>query len=165
MKKDNSAFPVNPLVKDMLAAGGQVIQVEGYVGPSDGERVQFYRDLSLNRYLEIPKADIVRILALPEHPDGRCRLFFKRTAEIRLVKKATLKADEIVAAVAAAGASCGGTETTERVYPPDNCGGRCQMEYITCIRRHGGDLWCAAELTACVLGCIIFGDPPTTAIE
>lgn len=127
--------------------------------------MQFYRDLSLDRYLEIPKADIVRILPLPEHPDGRCRLFFKRTAEVRLVKVTSLKTDAVVAAAVAASASSGDTETTGRVYPPDNCGGRCQMEYISCIRRHGGDFWCATELTLCVLGCILSGDPPTRAIE
>ncbi len=160
MENDQSPYEINPLVKDLLAAGGQLFQIEGYMGQSDQDRVRFYKDLGLTEYLEISKKDIVRVLPLPERADGRCLIFVRNTAEMRLVSSVSLKAQDILSAVASIPVQTD-PKTAELVYPPDNCGGRCQMEYITCIRSHGGDFWCAAAFTACVLGCIIFDGPVT----
>jgi hypothetical protein len=163
MENDKS-FDINPLVKELMAAGGQLFQIEGYIGPSNQDNVHFYKDLGLTQYLEISKKDIVRVLPLPEQADGRCKIFVRNTAEMRLVSSVALKAQDIISAVASIPVQTD-PKTIERVYPPDNCGGRCQMDYITCIRSHGGDFWCAAAFTACVLGCIIFDGPVNEGIS
>jgi hypothetical protein len=155
MENDPSAFEVNPIVKEILAAGGQVFHFDGYMGPSDRERIHFYKNLALGQYLEISPNDIIHIMQLPNQPDGRCRIFVRSTAELRMISTVSFKAGDMIPIIATAQGQSDPV-TIGRVYPPDNCAGRCQMEYITCIRSHGGDYWCGAELAACVVGCIIF---------
>jgi hypothetical protein len=48
---DPSSPVANPIVRDLLHAGGNALAVGGYVGPAEEGSVRLYRDLSLTKYI------------------------------------------------------------------------------------------------------------------
>ena len=91
------SVPTNPLVKLLLeqeATG--IIELEGYPAPHDGGPVRIYRDLSLERYVEIPQ-DAVLKFSESKDPEGPCRIFFKSTANVTYTTKTRVSASASVA--------------------------------------------------------------------
>jgi hypothetical protein len=170
MVSNDASLPVNPLVKELLEAGERVLAVDGYIGPSERDKVQLYRDLSLITSVEIARKDILRVETLPGRSDGRVRLYVRVSAELRLVTAVTLKGSDVLAAAATSGASsggcgCGSAEpgTSERVNPPDNCYGHCEIFRRLCVLQHFGELWCALAYAGCVTTCSIIDMLPLAA--
>jgi hypothetical protein len=61
---DPSSISSSPLIEQMLArpTTGGFIELTGHVGPSTPETVRLFWDLSLTRYWEIPRSEIVQFV-------------------------------------------------------------------------------------------------------
>src|SRR3954462_5250168 len=76
--------------------------LSGFVGRGGAEgAVRIYSDPSLNKWVDVPEADIVHSMPIPDSPLGGSHLWVKRSAEIRPGAAAAS------AAVRAAGADTG----------------------------------------------------------
>lgn len=56
------SIPTHPIVEQLLQKSKQdsaIVELQGYVGPSTPDAVRLYSDLSLSRYWEIPRSDIL----------------------------------------------------------------------------------------------------------
>jgi hypothetical protein len=99
--RSKSTSPVvNPLVKDLLDAGGggQVLMIGGFIGPTADDHIRLYADLGLSKYVEIAKTDVVRVVEAREKPEERCIVFFRSAAELRYVQTMSVKADQALTA-------------------------------------------------------------------
>lgn len=165
MENNSDSFPVNPLVKQLLDAGERVLVLDGYIGPTEGERVRLYRDLSLITYVEIVKKDVLRVENVPDAAGGLARLYVRVSAELRLVQAVAFTGSDVLSAAELRGKSggCGETARTGSsglVDPPDNCYGQCEIFWRLCIDQHFGDAWCALAYAGCVSTCGIIDTLP-----
>jgi hypothetical protein len=169
MTSGTSTSPVvNPLVRDLLKDGGNVLVIGGYAGPAAEQHVRLYADLSLRKYVDIPKADVIRIVQEKDKPEQPCIVFFKASAELTYVQTATMRANEALAAAATATrcAGCGpGGDNAGTIARQaggggptvDLCTWACVERLQTCIA--GTDsawrqFWCVVEYFSCRLGCM-----------
>lgn len=167
----------HPMVRDLLAAGeGRTMPIAGYIGPTTEGRVRLYADLGLRTYIEIDKADVVRIVDSTDDPPGPSTVLFRRDASVTYVQTATMKAgDAIAAAMAApaapaAGCGCRGEGAASTIARQsgggpavDLCTWGCTERLLLCTARSGtlGKLWCYFNYGFCRLGCI---DPPIISV-
>lgn len=161
---------VNPLVRELLSAGGKVLVIGGFLGPAKEGHVRVYASLGLGTYVELPESDVVRVVDA-ERPSDPSTVFFRREAELTYVKRATMRAAEALAAAAAApavgpggcdcasGTSAAAARQTGGGPIVDLCAWGCVERMRLCEARSGllGRLWCYLEYATCRLGCI---DPP-----
>jgi hypothetical protein len=81
----------NPLITELLRAapdGEEIVRFSGYVGPSTPETVRLYENLSLSRYLEIPRSAILH----SEEGDSKTspvKIFVRSSAIITSVNRST----------------------------------------------------------------------------
>jgi hypothetical protein len=81
------AIPTNPLVEKLLVQEVTgVMELEGYPKPHKDGPVCIYRDLSFERYIELPHDAIIHI-SEPKDPEGPCKVFFKSTASLNYTTK------------------------------------------------------------------------------
>jgi hypothetical protein len=164
---------VNPLVRDLLSAGGggKVLAVGGFLGPAAEGRVRIYADLRLGTYVELAESDVVRIVDA-EMPSDPSAVYFRRDAEITYVQTATMRANEALAAAAAApitapgGCGCGGARAAARQQGGGGPGGggpiidlcewSCTENLRLCQAGSGtlGQFWCYLNYSLCRLGCM-----------
>jgi hypothetical protein len=162
---------VNPLVRELLSVGGgKVVALGGFLGPATEGHVRVYANLGLGTYVELPESDVVRVVDA-ERPSDPSTVFFRRDAEITYVQTATMRADEALAAAAAAPAAgpvgCGCASSTGAAAARqtgggpivDICAWSCVERMRQCEASSGsiGRLWCYLNYGFCRLGCI---DPP-----
>jgi hypothetical protein len=164
---------VNPLVRELLSAGGgKVVAIGGFLGPASEGRVRVYANLGLATYVELPEDEVVRVVDA-ETPSDPSTVYFRRDAEVTYVQTATMRAGEAIAAAAAApprgtaGCGCGGEAATAARQTGggpivDLCEWSCMERMRQCEVNSGtiGRLWCYLNYGACRLGCI---DPPIIA--
>jgi hypothetical protein len=169
-----SGSRVNPLVRELLSAGGKVVALGGFLGPATEGRVRVYANLGLGTYVELPESDVVRVVDA-ERPNDPSTVFFRRDAEITYVQTATMRADEALAAAAAAppagslGCGCasgaGAAVARQTGGGPivDLCEWSCVERLRLCEVNSGsiGRLWCYLNYGFCRLGCL---DPPIIAV-
>ena len=166
MEKHNSQ--VNPLVRELLSAGGgKVISIGGFLGPAPEGRVRVYANLGLGTYVELPEPDVVRVVDA-ESPSDPSTVFFRRNAEITYVQTATMRADDILSAAGSApvagpvGSGCGSdvgaaaARQTGRGPIVGICEWSCTERLRQCEARSGsiGGLWCYLDYGLCRLGCL-----------
>jgi hypothetical protein len=173
VKKDTDTPSVHPLVEQLLASGeGQTLLIGGYVGPASEGRVRIFADLGLRTYIELAKSDIVRVIDSSSTTQGPSTILIKRDAELVLVQRSTLRADQAIAAAIAVpamqpsgGCGCGEQSTAPLARQSgggpviDLCSWACVERLQLCLARSGtlGRLWCYLSYGSCRLGCI---DPP-----
>ena len=161
---------VNPLVKDLLDAGGggQVLMIGGFIGPTADDHIRLYADLSLSKYVEIAKTDVVRVVDAREKPDQPCVVFFRSAAELRYVQSLSVRADQVLTALLSRPPSrgCQGNspgavarQTTGGGIGPtvDLCEWGCMERFQVCWASAGESkwqkFWCAIDYFSCRLGC------------
>ncbi len=167
------ASPVlNPLVQDLVAeGGGKVLAVGGYVGQTKDDQIRLYADLSLRTYIEIAKADIVRVVETPDKPEQSTIIYIKITAELKYVQEATFRAEQAVAAMVSISCGCGGRSNATGMAAaqqtggggvPDLCVMNCLSNTANCLVQAGGvnapswrKVWCAFNYFFCRLGCFL----------
>ena len=165
----NPESRVNPLVRDLLSAGGdKVLAIDGFLGPTTEGRVRVYANLRLGTYIELPESDVVRIVDADKSSDPST-VYFRRDAEVTYVQTATMRAEQAIAAAAAApaagqfGCGCGSGRRTATARQRDDgpvvdiCAWACIERLRMCEARTGGSFWCYFNYAFCRLGCI---DPP-----
>jgi len=165
MATETNAPAVNAMVQKLLEAGGNVLMIGGYVGPSAEGLVRLYADLSLTKYIELKKTDIVRVQE-PEKPDGPCIVFFKNTAEVNYAITLSMRADQAIAAVTSR-CACGGhrrsgvsRESNEGNGGPviDICEWSCVENLGNCVayaQTGWQKFWCVFDYFGCRLICSI----------
>jgi hypothetical protein len=163
---------LNALVQDLLVEGsGKVLMVGGFFGQTRDDHIRLYADLSLHKYLEIAKADIVRIIENPDKPEQPSMVFFKTTAELKYVLEASFRADQAVAAMVAICPGCG-AHASGTAAQQTGGGGigslGCQLGCITdgvfCFGQNPSSwkmFWCTVEYLVCRLGCWWKDNAPT----
>ena len=160
---------LNPLVEDLLAQGaGKVLTLGGYVGQTSDDHIRLYADLSLRKYVEIAQADIIRIVETRDRPEQPTIVYFKITAEVKYVQEASFKADQAVAAMAAACHGYGTDSNATGVAAQQTGGGgipslcvmNCGSDAANCLVWAGGPnapgwkkMWCVLGYLGCRLGC------------
>jgi hypothetical protein len=83
---------INPLVQELLAeGGGKVLRLGGFVGQTRDGYVRLYADLSLRKYIEIAKADIVRVTETPDNPEQPSIVYFKITRRTEICSRSVLQ--------------------------------------------------------------------------
>ena len=173
---------VHPLVRELLShAAGNVVSIGGYIGPSDKGVLRLYADLSLRTYIELPLGVVVRVVT-PEddHKNDPSVVLFRTDAEITYTQTATMRADQVLAAVVSAPPStassadsgCGchgearaGVASRQSGGGPavDLCSWAC-VERLRLCEASSGTLsrwWCYLNYGFCRLGCI---DPPIITV-
>ena len=81
----DDALTPNPLVERTLKStegNGVIVVLEGYVGPSSEDVVRLYDDLTLARYHDIPRSDVVEVSRLGTNDADPVKLYVKGTAMI-----------------------------------------------------------------------------------
>jgi hypothetical protein len=155
---------VNPLIQDLLDAGGQVLMIRGFIGPTADDHIRLYADLSLSKYVEIAKKDVVRVVEAREKPEQPCIVFFRSAAELRYVQNLSVKADQVLTAFLSRAPACGcqgsapgavARQTTGGGIGPtvDLCEWMCIERFQLCRAGGIGWFWCAIDLVACRIGC------------
>jgi hypothetical protein len=156
---------VNPLVQDLLAQQhDQVLMIGGFVGPSSNDHIRLYEDLSLSKYIDIAKADIVRAVETPDKPDQPCIVFFRSTAQLRYTQTMTVKADQALTAWLSRPPRCACGGRTGLAAAQQDTGGGPIVDLCewSCIERgsicwsQGGiwhRFWCIVDYFSCRLGC------------
>ena len=157
---------VNPLVQDLLTEGsGKVLMIGGFVGPMSDEHIRLYADLSLNKYIEIAKADVVRVIEVPENPEKPCIVFFKSMAELKYVQATSIKADEALALWLSRCPGCGVRNAPADAIARQTGGGptvsvcefACLERGLFCAGQAGDSkwrlFWCVVDYFVCRLGC------------
>jgi hypothetical protein len=170
-----SGWRANPLVEEFLSeGGGKVVALGGFLGPATDGRVRIYASLRLGTYVDLAESDVVRVVEA-ERPSDPSTVYFRRDAEITYVQSATMRADEALAAAAAAPvagqAGCGCASDTDAAVARqtgggpavDICAWACVERMRICEATSGpiGKLWCYLTYGFCRLGCI---DPPIIAV-
>lgn len=147
---------VHPLVRELLPHGvGGAVSLTGYVGPSDRGTLRLYADLSLRTYVEIPLASVVRVVPDRENRNGPSVVLFRTDAEVTYAQTATMRVDQVLAAVAAAppsasgmsGGGCGGG------CGGDGCGGGGPERAEAVARQTGGGTG-GPTVDLCVWACV-----------
>jgi hypothetical protein len=84
-----TSITTNAIVEQLLrdAGGEQIVELSGYVGPSTPETIRLYQDLSLIRYLEIPRAEIIHSLQQGDPKFGPTKIYVRGTAKILVAKR------------------------------------------------------------------------------
>ena len=156
---------VNPLVRELLSAGGKVVGIGGFLGPAPEGRVRVYANLGLATYVELPESDVVRVVD-PKSPSDPSTVFFQRDAEITYVQTATMRVDEAFAAAASApvaspvGSGCasevGAAAARQTGGGPtiDICAWSCVERMRQCEASGRGSLWCYFNYGLCRFGCL-----------
>lgn len=161
---------INPLVHDLLAEGsGKVLRLGGFVGQTRDDYVRLYADLSLRKYIEIAKTDIVRVTETPDKPEQPSIVYFKITAEVKYVQEASFRADQAVAAMVSIDRGCGGQSNATGIAAAQQTGGGgipslcamgCGSDAANCLGEAGGPnapswrkLWCTFSYLFCRLDC------------
>jgi hypothetical protein len=161
---------INPLVQELLAeGGGKVLRLGGFVGQTRDGYVRLYADLSLRKYIEIAKADIVRVTETPDNPEQPSIVYFKITAELKYVQEASFRADQAVAAMVSTCRGCGGQNNATGIAAAQQTGGGgmpslcemgCGSDAANCLVYAGGvnapswrKLWCIFCYLFCRLDC------------
>lgn len=175
---------VHPLVRDLISHGeGRVVSLAGYVGPSERGVLRLYADLGLRTSIELPLAAVVRVVPDRDDKNGPSVVLFRADAEVTYTQTATMRVDQVLAAVTAAppsasptGGDCGcggdgqgGADAVARQTggtggpTVDLCTWGCVERMRICEARSGtlGKLWCYLNYGLCRLGCI---DPPVIAV-
>lgn len=160
----------NPLVQDLLAEGaGKVLMIGGFFGQTRDDHIRLYADLSLRKYIEIAKADIVRVVETPDKPEQPSIVYFKITAELKYVQEASFRAEQAVAAWVSkcgCGAHSNATGIAREIGGdgpvPSLCEMNCLSDAANCIVGSGrlGKLWCVIGYLGCRLGCWLDGMGP-----
>jgi hypothetical protein len=167
-ENDRSSTPtVNPLVEDLLAEGsGKVLMVGGFVGQTRDDHIRLYADLSLRKYIEIAKADIVRVVETPDKPEQPSIVYFKITAELKYVQEASFRADQAVAAWLSICRGCGAQSNATGIAAAQQTGGGgmpslcemgCASDAANCVvyagRASWMKFWCVLGYLVCRLDC------------
>jgi hypothetical protein len=82
----------SPIITEMLRAapeGEGLVSFSGYVGPSTPDTVRLYENLSLSRYLEIPRSAIVHALQEGDSKTSPVKLYVRSSAMIASVNRGT----------------------------------------------------------------------------
>jgi hypothetical protein len=167
MKSDNKKPKVNPLVAKLLdtAKDETVVQLEGYVGPSETSILRLYRSLDLSEYMDVPEVGILHFEELSEGGDGRVRVWVRGSAKIQFVSvnSAVMEAAQLKAASSVLGSLIGrfGFIPPIPPLPPPPIGPcllECQRVYDHCIEtnptlEHDPKV-CEREWAACLLRCV-----------
>jgi hypothetical protein len=149
---------INPLVRDLLAADGDVLLMGGYVGPADDPYIRLYADLTLRRYIEIAKKDVVRLIEDPEKPEEPCMIYFRSSAELKYVQIASFKGDQVAGAMLHRCDGCGSEQAPQRSIAQqipygDIFDRKCREDIHICGLLAGNStwrrFWCAAEFVWC----------------
>lgn len=161
-----SDLRTNPLVRELLSAGrGKVVAIGGFLGPVSEGRLRIYANLGLATYIELRESDVVRVVDAERETDPST-VFFGRDAEITYVQTTTMRADEALAAVAAAPAAgpvgCGCGSGTGATAARQTGGGpivdigswACVERLRLCEVNSGpiGRFWCYLNYASCRLG-------------
>ncbi|WP_454620277.1 hypothetical protein [Bradyrhizobium cenepequi] len=163
---------LNPLVQDLLAeGGGKVLVIGGFVGQTRDDHIRLYSDLTLRKYIEIAKADIVRVVETPDKPERPSIVYFKITAELKYVQEASFRADQAVAAMVSICCGCSAQSNATGIAAAQSTGGGgmpdlCEMNCLSgaanCLVQAGGPnapswrkLWCGFDYLMCRLGCFL----------
>lgn len=177
---------IHPLIRELIPHGpGGVVSLAGYIGPSDRGVLRLYADLGLRTYVELPLDSVVRVVPDREDRNGPSVVLFRTEAEVTYTQTATMRVDQVLAAVASTppsasstggcgcGGSCGGgaqelgalARQTGGTGGPtvDLCVWACVERMRLCEARSGtvGKLWCYLNYGFCRLGCI---DPPVIVV-
>jgi len=161
---------LNPLVQDLLAeGGGKVLVIGGFVGQTRDDHIRLYSNLSLRKYIEIAKADIVRVVETPDKPEQPSIVYFKITAELKYVQEASFRADQAVAAWVSICGGCGAQSNATGIAAAQQTGGggmpslcemNCLSDAAVCVAGAGGvnapswrKLWCVIGYLGCRLAC------------
>jgi hypothetical protein len=159
---------LNPLVQDLLAeGGGKVLMIGGFVGQTRDDHIRLYADLSLRKYIEIAKADIVRVVETPDKPEQPSIVYFKITAELKYVQEASFRAEQAVAAWVSICRGCGAQSNAAGTAAQQTGGGgggmpslcemNCLSDAANCIVYAGDSswrkFWCVAGYFGCRFAC------------
>lgn len=163
---------VNPLVKEFLQTEGRIVQLKGYIGPSDNGQLRIYMDLGLRKYLEIAEDDVVRVIYASEKAEDPCKILFSSTAELKYVTEVTLTGADVITAALSRCSGCGSGKTGRRQtvsarplddgpeLPEYNCELNCEVARIGCELGSRDPFECAIGYYLCRLDCI-FGSGST----
>jgi hypothetical protein len=168
MKNDYKKPKVNPLVAKLLdiAKGDTIVQLEGYVGPSETSKLRLYRSLDLTEYIDVPEASILHIKELSKASDGPVRVWVRGSAKVQFVSvnSVVMEAGQLRAVSPALGSLIGGSGFIPPLppLPPPPIGPcllECQTVYDHCIRtnptlEHDPKV-CEREWAACLLRCVL----------
>jgi hypothetical protein len=163
MKNDYKKPKVNPLVAKFLdiAKDETVVQIEGYVGPSETSMLRLYRSLDLSEYMDVPEAGILHFKELSEGSDGLVRVWVRGSAKVRFVSvnRVVMEAAQLKAAGSLMGRP-GFIPPLPPLPPPPigPCLLECQRVYDHCIEtnptlEHDPKV-CEREWAACLLRCV-----------
>ena len=166
-QSEKSTSPtVNPLVQDLLTEGsGKVLMIGGFVGPMKDEHIRLYADLSLSKYVEIAKTDVLHVIEVPEEPEKPCIIFFKSKAELKYVQAASIKADDALALWLSRCPGCGAQSTPADAVARQSGGGPtvsicefgCLERGLFCVKQAGDSnwqkFWCVLDYLVCRGGC------------
>jgi len=91
---NNDVLSVNPILDALATKGsGKVVELRGFVGPSDSTVVRLYESLEMVSYLEIPKSEVLHAVADPKSANGAIKLYVRGNTELLSVSSQQIRAD------------------------------------------------------------------------
>jgi hypothetical protein len=86
-KKPRSKLRYDTFIANVIPDPATVeptLLLSGFVGHGEGEAtVRIYPDPTLNKWVDVPEADVVHSMPIPDSPLGGSHVWVKRSAEIR----------------------------------------------------------------------------------
>jgi hypothetical protein len=147
---DPATVAPNPAVEQLsrsLDAGGELVELQGFVGPSTPETVRLYKDLTLNQYLEIPRQSIVQQVS-GANTSQPLTIYILSSTVVRSVTR--MQAGEYGRLRISSSAALSGIPIDggiRPIRPPQPRGLACDLHAINCLAGHA--LSCIA-----VYGCM-----------
>jgi hypothetical protein len=76
----------DPLVEKLLKVAGEdsIVEMEGHVGPSDGETLRLYSSLELTEWVDVPRHGILHVEEVRDERK-RVRAYVRGSAQVRVV--------------------------------------------------------------------------------
>jgi hypothetical protein len=121
---DEGALEPSPLVEQLIRAapeGDQIVELSGYVGPSESDKVRLYSSLSLLSYVEVSRSEILHVQRREADAIGPVKLYVRGSTKITRATQGT-------AASSAPQSHC---------WHSTLCEGGVQHEVTTCSRNGG----------------------------
>lgn len=94
LNQNNDVLNVNPILEALAQKGpGRVVELKGFIGPSDATVVRLHESLEMVSYLEIPRSEVLHAVADPKSTNGAVKLYVLGNTEILSVSSQLIRAD------------------------------------------------------------------------
>jgi len=95
---DDKILKVNPILEKLaeVAERDSVVELQGYVGPSEPDVIRLHQSLSMTHYVEIPKDSILHAVETKDDDTGRVKLWVQASVRVTEVRVRHIDAKDVL---------------------------------------------------------------------